>query len=492
MPHNIFEINFLKSVKELISEGDSILLAYSGGLDSTCLLYLLSKFSRTLKIRVAAFYLNHGIRSKAAIEKEMALIKKNCEKYGAPLYLESADIVSAAKKSKRSVEEEARDRRYILLLKKMSEEGFSKAATAHHLDDSAETLVLKLLKGGSPSSLAGIKDIYKGCVIRPLLFASKEDIKKYARENRLVHSTDSTNKDVKYERNFVRRKIIPALKKFSPNFLEKISNFQNIQKTENNFIDSEAKKLVNKNFCFDGDMSCSFNGSGLASVHPAVKNRAVLYAIKKLGFDPAEINFGSLGMIVKFAEGKGREQFEIQKGRLYIYRSCLYDPAKRFKKIQEKIVITRRPLSANFSPGDKTSFEIPSGKEIEITINRFKFIFKLEKYSENKTSLNREKYSIFIIFEPGIKIPLVIRSLVSGDRMKTAGMKGLSQKVSDILSNEKVPAEIRNSIPVICGADGEVLAVCDIKFSEKASTFKPDVNYKPWSYLLSGSFIKNL
>ena len=441
---------------------------------------------------MAAFYLNHKIRNESDIEKEIAVVRKNCERYGVELYLESADIVSAARASKRSVEEEARERRYGLLLKKMRETGFSKAATAHHLDDSAETLILKLLKGGSPSSLAGIRNIYKGCVIRPLLFASKEDIKKYARENRIAHSADSTNKDVKYERNYVRRRIVPALKKFSPNFLEKISNFQNIQRSENDFIDSQAKNFVNGFFCFDGDISCSFNETDLASAHPAVKNRAVLYAVKKLGIDPAEINFGALGMIIKFIEGKGSlEQFEILKGRLYIYRSSSYDPAKRFKKGLEKFVISRQPLNTDFSQNSETSFMISSEKELEIRINRFKFIFRLEKAGKKPIEINTNKYSFFIIFKPEIKIPLVIRSVKNGDRIRTAGMKGSSQKISDILTNEKVPVEIRNSIPVICGADGEILAVCDIKLSEKASIFKPGDDHEKGSYLLSGSFIKS-
>jgi len=441
---------------------------------------------------VAAFYLNHKIRSGPDIKKEIAIVKKNCEKYGVELYLGSADIVSSAKASKRSVEEEARERRYGLLLKNMSENGFSKAATAHHLDDSAETLILKLLKGGSPSSLARIRNIYKGCVIRPLLFASKEDIKKYSRENKLVYSTDHTNKDIKYERNFVRSRIVPALKKFSPNFLEKISNFQNIQKTENDFIDSEAEKFVNSFFCFDGDMSCSFNASDMASAHPAVKSRAILYAVKKLDIDPAEINFGSLGMIIKFAESKNsQEQFEILKGRLFIYRDSSYDPAKRFKKVSEKLVISRQPLNNDFSNGGETSFEISTGKEHKIRINRFNFIFKLEKTGNKPVEINKNKYSIFIILKPEIKTPLVIRSVINGDRLRTAGMKGSSQKISDIMTNEKVPFEIRNSIPVICGADGEVLAVWDIKLSEKASMFKPGTGHEKGSYLLSGSFMKS-
>ncbi len=408
------------------------------------------------------------------------------------LYLASADIISAAKISKRSVEEEARERRYGLLLKNMSENGFSKAVTAHHLDDSAETLILKLLKGGSPSSLAGIRNIYKGCVIRPLLFASKEDIQKYARENKLVYSTDHTNKDIKYERNFVRSRIVPALKKFSPNFLEKILNFQNIQKTENDFIDSEAEKFVNSFFCFDGGTSCSFNSSDLASAHPAVKSRAILYAVKKLGIDPAGINFGSLGMIIKFAESKNsQEQFEILKGRLYIYRTSSYDPAKRFKKIAEKLVISRQPLNNDLSQNSETRFDISAGKDHKIRMNRFNFIFKLEKIAGKPLEINKEKYSIFIILKPEIKTPLVIRSAINGDRMRTAGMKGSSQKISDIMTNEKVPVEIRNSIPVICGADGEVLAVWDIKLSEKAAAFKPDADDKKGSYLLSGAFIKS-
>jgi len=437
---------------------------------------------------VAAFYLDHKIRSASEIEKEIAIVKKNCKKYGVELFIGSADIISAAKISKRSVEEEARERRYGLIFEKMKDIGFSKAATAHHLDDSAETLLLKLLKGGSPSSLAGIRNIYKGCVIRPLLFASKEDIKKYAGGNNLLYSTDHTNKDIKYERNFVRSKIVPALKKFSPNFLEKISNFQNIQKIENDFIDSEAEKFVNSFFCFDTRISCSFNAADMASVHHAVKSRAILYTVKKLGVDPAEINFGSLGMIIKFAESKNsQEQFEILKGRLYIYRTSSYDPAKRFKKVSEKLVISRIPPDTVRSQNAGTSFEISAGKDHKLSINRFNFIFKLEKIGNRPIEINKDKYSIFIILKPGIKIPLAVRSARIGDRMKTAGMKGSSQKISDIMTNEKIPLEIRNSIPVICGADGEILAACDIKLSENASFFKPGAYYEPGSFLLSGA-----
>lgn len=477
-------LNFIKSSK-IISPGDKILLAYSGGADSTCLLYLLHKFSSALKIEFAAFYLNHRLRSESEIASEMALIEKNCSSFGVKAVVGSADIREIARSRGLSLEEAARVTRYELLNEAARGLGCNKIATAHHLDDSAETVVMKLIKGASPSALCGIRES-AGNIIRPLLFACRNDIERYLRSAGPAYSTDSTNGDERYERNFVRAKIMPLIKELNPNFGARISSFMNIQKEENDFLDSAVYDFFQRRCVSEGGR-VKVPAVEFAGLHAAVKRRFVLHAARLCGAGADGVSFGSVsGALGHIDKNFPAECFEVIKGRFYLSMSERFDAAAAYKSLSKTIIFSSERPAARFGGEGLESAGLAPGGRVTIAGGGFEYNFSvsplregggpsdarpdgvLAARAENLSGGRRAARFDFILPENAV-FPLLIRRCAPGDRIRPDGMKGSSQKLSDLFINSKIYGPLRKFVPVISGADGEIIAVCNIKLSEYVS-----------------------
>ena len=173
------------AANSLLEPEDRVLVAYSGGPDSTCLLLLL----REIHPETAAVYVNHRLRGEESVQEE-AFVRNFCEKRGIPLYVEHLSW----RKQPSNLEETARKRRYLHLTKAAQEHGFTKVALAHHSDDAAETFLLRLLRGSGPRGLAGPMP-RRGLFIRPLLQPSHAEILSYLQDREIPFFADSSNQD---------------------------------------------------------------------------------------------------------------------------------------------------------------------------------------------------------------------------------------------------------------------------------------------------------
>lgn len=475
--------------------GDKILIAYSGGLDSSCLLYLLFKFRSALAIDTKAFYLNHGIRPAEELSAEIELIKKNCAAYNTPLTVASADIKKLARGEKLSVEDAARKTRYKLLDGAARENGCNKIATAHHLDDSAETVVLKLIKGASPSAFGGIAAALKN-IIRPLMFTGRYEIEKYGRENGLVHSTDSTNADNGYERNFLRAKIMPLIKELNPGFSSAVSNFYDIQKEENDLIDSMVFDLHRKFAAAGGEISGDGPDGSFAmpaeefnKMHTAVKRRYILHIFRLLNADCGRINYAAVRLALDYIENnRNAEYIEIIKNRLYIAKRASFDPARKYAAVSNRIIFSAVKPVERFAPIEFAPVEIKAGGDKTLSCGGFNYRFTLDAAGTQKLCASKcgpEGFAFRFILPAGTEFPLIIRPFAPGDKIKPSGMKGGTQKLSDLFINEKIYGPLKKYIPVICDAHGEIIAVCNIKISLYAAPYKPDADSAEDGYLFS-------
>ena len=199
----------------LIPEGFSLpegrlLLAFSGGEDS---LFLMSLLSLIAPERSAALYVNHGIRSGAELEREEAINAHNASMLGIPLVIKripEGDIKRLAKEGNIGIEAAARELRYGILRSYARDNGFDRRLTAHHMDDQAETVIMRLLSSAPFYALGGIRRD-DGMICRPLLDVPKETIRKGVLRLGLEVSEDSTNSDTGYLRNSIRHRIMPMI-----------------------------------------------------------------------------------------------------------------------------------------------------------------------------------------------------------------------------------------------------------------------------------------
>jgi tRNA(Ile)-lysidine synthase len=183
----------------------SFLLAISGGLDSMCMLHFFAKEHSNLH----AAYVNHGVREDA--NEDSKLIKKKCGEYGIPFY--ELFIDPKIFEGKNNFEAIAREARYNLLFELKNKLNANFLATAHHKNDQAETIFLRIARSTGLKGLRGILAEREDGIVRPMLGFAKEDLQKYAEQNGIEWREDCTNKNTNHFRNKVRLQILPKIEK---------------------------------------------------------------------------------------------------------------------------------------------------------------------------------------------------------------------------------------------------------------------------------------
>lgn len=203
----------------MLSYGDKIVVGLSGGADSVCLTHALVSLRDSLSLEVEAVHVNHGIRGEEALRDEK-FCSDFCKSLGIKLTVFRFDIPLECKKTGESEEECGRRKRYECFKNTAGEN--AKIATAHNLNDSAETVLLNIVRGTGCKGLCGIPPI-RGNIIRPLIMTSRDDIELYCKENSLDFVTDSTNLQNEYKRNVIRNVVFPTLQKMNPSVLSAFS-----------------------------------------------------------------------------------------------------------------------------------------------------------------------------------------------------------------------------------------------------------------------------
>ena len=195
-----------------------VLAAVSGGLDSMCLLHLLSTWGKANHMEVTAAHFNHRLRGPMA-DRDEAFVKRICEEWEIPCVCGRGDTRALAEAEGLSLEEAARTLRYQFLEETRRSCGAATILTAHHADDNAETLLFHLLRGTGLQGLTGIPAFRDG-IARPFLRVSREKLEAYAKEYNIPHVEDETNELDDAARNVLRHRVLPVLKELNPRAVE--------------------------------------------------------------------------------------------------------------------------------------------------------------------------------------------------------------------------------------------------------------------------------
>ena len=398
------------SSNSLISDGESLLVAFSGGADSMCLLHIL----KSLSYNVSAAHLNHMLRGIEA-DRDEKIAEDFCKKYNIPFFSEKIDIADIAKRTGVSEETAGREERYKFFNRIASENNIDKIVTAHNKNDNAETVLMHFLRGSGTTGLAGISAC-RDNIIRPLLNCSRKEIEDYCNENFLSFVTDSTNLKAVYTRNKVRLELIPYLEGYNKNIISSLQNLSEIMTLDKLYFEEKVSKLVGN--------STSIPAYKLFPLNDAVLYRVVIGLAKNAGF------------------------------------SCEF---KHIKKICDllKAGTTGKQIHC---PGG--FFEFSSGLLSAFTDFSADFCYNIKPDSV----IELENYKVFTSDTPlsdnFIIIPkdedVQLRSRKSGDKIK---VRGMTKKVSDIFIDKKIPANLRNKYPILTLND-EILCIFDIEKSD--------------------------
>jgi tRNA(Ile)-lysidine synthase len=212
--HSLIKNNILE--KNLISPGENILIALSGGPDSVFLFHNLRRLRETLSFNLYASHINHMYRGKDAMHDE-EFVRNLCDKYGIKLFVKRKNATEYAKELKVTEEEAGRVLRYNFFKENLREIGEGKVALAHNLNDQAETVLQRIIRGTGIDGLSAMS-FQKDNLIRPMLNISRDEIMNYLHENNYEYCIDITNTQDIYGRNKIRLNLIPYLEQnFNPN-----------------------------------------------------------------------------------------------------------------------------------------------------------------------------------------------------------------------------------------------------------------------------------
>lgn len=397
---------FLKE-QALLSPGDRVIAAVSGGADSVAMLFALYLLRDELGITLETAHFNHHLRG-AESDRDEAFVTDFCGRYGIPLHLGSGRIVPG----KKGLEAAARDARYAFLRRLPG-----KIATAHTADDNAETVLMRLIRGTGLKGLGAIAPV-SGNVIRPMLTVTRDDVEAFLEEYALPHVKDSSNETDDFLRNRIRHSILPLMRAENPRIGENLS--------------AMALLLREDESCLQSMLPEQTSGvSQLKAMEPALRRRALERFLKAQGVrEPEQIHILQAEQLLYHWSPSAAMQFP---GGVTIGRQ--YDRLVRLECVPEL---------------PETRLSVPG----ETCIGGKRFV------SEYATDLEERPDSV-LVCPVGA---LTVRSRRSGDTMR---LPGGTRSLKKMYIDRKIPASQRAAVPVLADDRG-VLAVfgigTDIRF----------------------------
>lgn len=265
----------------MLGGGEHVLVALSGGCDSTALLLCLQRLAPVLGLGLTVAHFNHGLRG-AESDRDEEFARSASVDLGLPFVSERADVAALASARPQNLEEAARDARYEFLRRAACGAGARKIATGHNLNDQAETVLLRLMRGSGPAGLEAIHPVLGGSVVRPLIECSRSRILKYLEGRHAQYREDATNLDLNRRRNRVRHELIPYLEKhFNPSLVSALAREAGLARDIDDFLEAAAAKEYAAMSLPVPD-GIRLPAGGLAGLHPALRRQIVRHALREV------------------------------------------------------------------------------------------------------------------------------------------------------------------------------------------------------------------
>jgi tRNA(Ile)-lysidine synthase len=408
----------------LLQHGDRVLVAVSGGADSTCLLVVLHKLARKLDIGLRAFHLNHCLRGEAA-EWDARLVSRLCRRLKVPCTVLRANVRVFARRNKLSIEEAGRELRYRLLDQTARETGCNRIATAHNADDNAETVVMNLCRGSGLTGLSGIP-VRRGMIVRPLLRVERTEIERFLAEQRIKYSLDLSNLKLEFRRNLVRHRLIPLLKRLNPQVVSAIARTSEVLRAEDDCMAEQVRVAVRR-VARPVAGGYLLDTASLGKYNLCTQRRVLKALAPDLSFDDVSTTMGiAVGRIGNRRHLSGRTVVWKDRDGLFLGRHHL------------RPVEAIRVISV---PGENLLPEF--GVRLDVRIVR------------RRPVLAGRGCEVFDLDE--LQLPLEVRTRRPGDRFAPFG--GRTRKLQDILVDDRIPRRERDRLPLVCDQQGILWAV---------------------------------
>ena len=419
-------------INTLWNKEDKIAIALSGGVDSIVLFHLLVTEYKDSYKELVVFHINHGLREESYEEAEF--VEKFVKDFDVKFYKEELNMSDLERDSHTSEEMLARELRYQAFNKMAKLEGVTKLLTAHHKNDQVENILMRLLIGRSiDHSLAICEEIEMAglTIYRPLLNSLKAELEEYAKEKNLHYYVDATNFDTDYTRNNIRHNIVPLLNDINSGSFDNLINFANYYQNINNNLKKAI--LSNKdNYIFSRD-----------------EDKISLVKDKFLELNEEEMYF-----LLKDLITDELGVFDVKQKAIFdVISSLKKNTGNKSYDLKNNLKIISQYETLYIHKIEKKCYN----DKIEIIIDKICENSVYEFY-QNKFIISTDAKDSEIGFNKS-ELPLLVTIKKEGDRVRRGE---INKKLSRIFIDEKVPKELRDTLPVIRNNKGEVLGVLGI------------------------------
>lgn len=449
---------FVEKVKKtiekfgLLKNGDKVIIALSGGPDSTALLFTLNALKRQYGLKLHIAHLDHMFRGEEEARKDCDYVLNLANRLKLPFSLGRAKVKEYAKDAGLSLEEAGRHMRYEFLSNIAKDVGANKVALGHTLDDQAETILMRFIRGTGLGGLRGIPPIRRldgKFIVRPLIEVWRKDIDEYLRNLKVKPRQDATNLMPKFLRNRIRHELIPYLEKFNPNIKEVLA-----RNAENIVYDYEVlASSVDEAF-----KKCA-----------GIKDNLVEIRLRNFKTKPLGLRRQILRKAIETSKGNLRSidysHIENIEDLIESKRGSLDLPDKmRATKTKRSIVFYK-----------SSGFKIPVLKVYrELSVPGRAFIPELHlsleaKFIEGRAEFKKSRRVEYVDYDK-IKFPLYLRTWEKGDKFRPLGM-AKEKKLQDFFVDEKVQRNRRGLIPLIVSGR-KIIWVCGLRLSDDVKITK--------------------
>jgi tRNA(Ile)-lysidine synthase len=430
---------------KLLSPGDRVLIAVSGGPDSVCLLAALQALSGELGISLQVAHVDHMFRGKESAD-EALFVADLAGRLGLPSTIESVDVAALCRERGLSVQAGAREARYAFLVRTAERIGASRIATGHTATDQAETVLLRLLRGAGSAGLAGIPPL-RGPFIRPLIETTREEVLEHLAQSGLSFVTDPSNAKPVYTRNRIRLELLPVLRQFNPRIVEALAAEAALLKDESEALDLSVEAAAQKVTESRGEGFVVQREAFLA-LHPAIRRRLLRKLADAVAGGPSGLSSIQVDEALQFMSAAPTGRTMHLPATLTIERTYerfiiapLATPAAPFAC---RLMVPGRTLVPQCGIAVEAILLCSGGEEPPDTNYCWQALFDYDK----------------------IGLPLQVRNRRPGDRFRPSGLDGKSKKLQDLLVDAKIPRRRRDTIPLLCSGT-EILWVMGMRTDQR-------------------------
>ncbi|WP_274308732.1 tRNA lysidine(34) synthetase TilS [Solibacillus daqui] len=437
---------------QLIQQGDKLLIACSGGVDSMALLSFFQRFRHYLQIDIAVAHVDHMLRGEVSAQDRL-FVEQYCNDFAIPVYSCAIPIASIYEQEGGNTQAICRRERYQFFEQLMQEHAFTKLVTAHHADDQLESMLMALTKASSLNGLKGIlpiRSFAQQFVIRPFLGVTKAQIGEYLHSEALTYREDASNAKDAYTRNRFRHHIVPLLK-------------------QENALVSEHAVQISQQLIADDLLLMQLAQDRFSHLFERIDGNCYKVSVSTLQNEPLALQRRLILILLNYLYN---ESNTIQSYALCTAILALFDTSEGSRSVDlpENFIARRHYDEIVFEQKQRNS----SLEKQQLTFNKWytfgsirMFIGELAQCDDAFLQQHQPKY----FSASSMAIPLIVRAPEKGDRLALQGMQQ-KKKVSRIFIDDKIPFIKRANWPLLVDSNDEPIALLAVRLNNKFSNVK--------------------